>query len=439
MKNIVYKKNSLYVQMALLLVTAAAIAGLHFIAADSVSEKLVDWYMVETDYARIQNFKAVENLQEYIREKKLNSRDRAELNEWVKKQWFLNLVVYKNGIQVFDSRYPDLPIWEEEIRFTDYEWSNYSTVEFADGMAEIQLNGAYGYQVYNTVKIIELGISFLIFFVIVLAGIRKKMNYIQKLSDEVEVLEGGGLQHSITVSGNDELSELARGLESMRRSFLSSQEKEELMLRENQRVITEMSHDLRTPVTSIILYAEILKDGKCKDERKQKTYLEKIHQKALLIKERSDRLLGYSLTVGSKEEFVMECDTFSDVFFDLLSETCGYLGQNGFKVDLRMNWADLKIMYNSDHIVRVLDNITSNIIKYADNSYPIVISQTEDDTTVGISFQNWIIRQETAQEGFKVGVQSIHSLMKDMRGYCHCDQGVNIYSIEISFPVIKKL
>ena len=426
-------------QMALLLVAATAIAVLHFIAVDSVSEELVDWYMVKTDYARTQNHKAIENLQEYITDRGLNSRDSAELNEWVKKQWFLSLVVYKNGIQVFDSRYPDQEIWEEEISFTDYEWSNYSEVEFADGVAEIQVNGAYGYQVYNAVRIIELGISFLIFLLIVLAGIRKKMSYIQKLSDEVEVLEGGGLQHPITIAGNDELSGLAKGLESMRLSFLTSQEKEEAMIRENQRVITEMSHDLRTPVTAIILYAEILKNGKCKDEGKKKTYLEKIHQKALLLKERSDRLLGYSLTVGNKEEFVMESGTFSEVFFDPLSEACGYLDQNGFKVDLRISgWPNRKIMYNSDHVARVMDNIVSNIVKYADKRYPVVITQTEDDTTVGLSFQNWIIRQESSQEGFNVGVQSIQSLMKEMDGYCHYYQGQNIYSIEISFPVIQR-
>lgn len=426
-------------QMALLLVAATAIAVLHFIAVDSVSEELVDWYMVKTDYARTQNHKAIENLQEYITDRGLNSRDSAELNEWVKKQWFLSLVVYKNGIQVFDSRYPDQEIWEEEISFTDYEWSNYSEVEFADGVAEIQVNGAYGYQVYNAVRIIELGISFLIFLLIVLAGIRKKMSYIQKLSDEVEVLEGGGLQHPITIAGNDELSGLAKGLESMRLSFLTSQEKEEAMIRENQRVITEMSHDLRTPVTAIILYAEILKNGKCKDEGKKKTYLEKIHQKALLLKERSDRLLGYSLTVGNKEEFVMESGTFSEVFFDPLSEACGYLDQNGFKVDLRISgWPNRKIMYNSDHVARVMDNIVSNIVKYADKRYPVVISQTEDDTTVGLSFQNWIIRQESSQEGFNVGIQSIQSLMKEMDGYCHYYQGQNIYSIEISFPVIQR-
>ena len=174
------------------------------------------------------------------------------------------------------------------------------------------------------------------------------------------------------------------------------------------------------------------------DEGKQKTYLEKIHQKALLIKERSDRLLGYSLTACSKEELIMESDTFSEVFFDPLSEACGYLDQNGFKVDLRISWPNQKIMYNSDHIARVMDNIVSNIVKYADKRYPVVISQTEDEMTEGLSFQNWTTRPESSQEGFNVGVQSIRSLMKEMEGYCHYYQGMNIYSIEISFPVIQE-
>ena len=134
----------------------------------------------------------------------------------------------------------------------------------------------------------------------------------------------------------------------------------------------------------------------------------------------------------------MESDTFSEVFFDPLSEACGYLEQNGFKVDLRISyWPNRKIKYNSDHVARVMDNIVSNIVKYADKRYPVVISQTEGDITVGLSFQNWIIRQESSQEGFNVGVQSIQSLMKEMDGYCHYYQGQNIYSIEISFPVIQ--
>ena len=101
-------------QAALLLITAVMIAGIHFLAADSMSERLVEWYIARTDYFSVQNQKAVAALQEYINSERLCSRDAEALDRWVKKQRLLDLTIYKNGILVFDSRYPDQAVWEEE-------------------------------------------------------------------------------------------------------------------------------------------------------------------------------------------------------------------------------------------------------------------------------------------------------------------------------------
>lgn len=425
-------------QTALLLITAAMVAGIHFLAADSMSERLVEWYIARSDYFRIQNQKAVAALQEYINSERLCSRDAEALDRWVKKQRLLDLTIYKNGILVFDSRYPDQAVWEEEIGLFDYDWINYNAVEFVDGTAEIQVSGAFRYQVYSTIRVIILSTSFLVFLLIILLGIRKKIVYIRELSDEVEVLEGGGLHQPITVRGSDELSALAEGLETMRTSFLESQKKEEWVVRENRRIITEMSHDLRTPCTSIILYAEILLNGKCEDERQQKKYLEKILLKAYQIKERSDRLLGFSISRENRKAQVLEKGAFSEVFYDLLSEMCAYLEQNGFTVEMNTLLPEVGIAYNMDHVVRIMDNITSNIVKYADPEYPVMITLTggdnkELDNTVGLRFRNRIARPETAPEGFNVGVQSVSSLMKEMGGSCRFEQNGDAYCIEILF------
>ena len=204
MKRLIHRRDSIYVQTALLLITAAMVAGIHFLAADSMSERLVEWYIARSDYFRIQNQKAVAALQEYINSERLCSRDAEALDRWVKKQRLLDLTIYKNGILVFDSRYPDQAVWEEEIGLFDYDWINYNAVEFVDGTAEIQVSGAFRYQVYSTIRVIILSTSFLVFLLIILLGIRKKIVYIRKLSDEVEVLEGGGLHQPITVRGSDE-------------------------------------------------------------------------------------------------------------------------------------------------------------------------------------------------------------------------------------------
>ena len=124
------------------------------------------------------------------------------------------------------------------------------------------------------------------------------MAYILQLKDEIEILEGGSLDYPITVKGKDELAALAKGLDNMRKSFAGLIDQEGKMVQENQRIITEMSHDLRTPVTSIILYTEILKKGTYKDQEQQREYIEKIGQKAQRMKQLTDNLFEYSL-IGS--------------------------------------------------------------------------------------------------------------------------------------------
>lgn len=106
------------------------------------------------------------------------------------------------------------------------------------------------------------------------------MKYISKLSDEIAILEGGSLDYKITIKGKDELAALAEGLENMRISFCNMIEQEAEITSENNRIITEMSHDLRTPVTSMMLYTEILKKGRYKNEQQLLECLDKIDRKA---------------------------------------------------------------------------------------------------------------------------------------------------------------
>ena len=185
-------------KMLLLLVAGAVIALAAFFAMDNMSEYLTEQYYKKSNYATIRNQQVVEELQTYITSEKVSSRDTEKLSQWVQKQKLVSVMIYKDGIQVFDSNYPDEEIWDEEIDLEYYDWVSYDTVVFTDGTAKISVTGAYQYQVYSYIRLIEMGISFCVFLIIVLAGIRKKMTYIRLLIDEEEVLEGGGLDHPIT-------------------------------------------------------------------------------------------------------------------------------------------------------------------------------------------------------------------------------------------------
>ncbi len=432
------RRNSIYTQLLRLLIMGAFAAVILFSALDFAGEYLVDIYLEKTDYIEKKNLQYIHKLQEYVNKESISTRDTEKLNDWVKKQQLLFIQIYKDEIQVFDSEYPEQEIWEEEITAGNYAWENYYMVDFTDGTAEVTITGAYIYQLYNYVVIGELTISFVFFLVFVLLGIRRKIAYIRKLSDEIELLEGGSLEYKITVKGKDELTALAEGLDSMRLSFGNLIRQESEMVQENQRIVTEMSHDLRTPITSIMLYTEILKKGKYENEEQLQEYLDKIEQQARRMKQLSDHLFEYSLTAGGKEVELEEAEQYEVLFYDLFSDTCNYLKKKGFQVVFHVKWVNCLLKISTDYVMRILDNVTSNIVKYADPSVPVEIFSVEEGRMAGFSFENKIRELEEKEESTEIGIQNMKNMMQKMGGKCTTEIKGERFRLTLLFPRVKQ-
>lgn len=432
------KRNSIYTQLLRLLIVSAFVALGMFCVLDVAGQYITECYLQETDFIEKKNRGYVEKLQEYVEQNELSTKDTSKLNAWVKKQKLLFIRVYKDEILVFNSEYPEQEIWEEEITAENYAWESYYKVEFSDGKAEVIIIGAYIYQFYNYVMIGEMILSFILFLLLVVLGIRRKMDYIRILCNEIEILEGGSLNYKITVKGKDELSELAEGLDSMRLSFESLIRQEAEMVRENQKIVTEMSHDLRTPITSIMLYTEILKNGKYKSDVQLKEYLDKIDLKAHRMKQLTDHLFEYSLIAGEREIELEEAEQFEVLFYDLFSETCSFLEQKGFQIIFHVKWVNCIVQISTDYVMRILDNVTSNIMKYADPSAPVEISSVEEGHMVGFLFKNKIQRSERKLESTGIGIQNIKNMMQKMGGRAVVEEEGAQFRLELLFPYLEK-
>lgn len=432
------RRNSIYTQLLRLLIMGAFAAVILFSALDFAGEYLVSIYLEKTDYIEKKNLQYIHKLQKYVDQEGISTRDTEKLNDWVKKQQLLFIQIYKDEIQVFDSEYPEQEIWEEEITAGNYSWENYYMVDFTDGTAEVSITGAYTYQLYNYMVIGELTLSFVFFLVFVLLGIRRKIAYIRKLSDEIELLEGGSLEYKITVKGKDELAALAEGLDSMRLSFGNLIRQEAEMVQENQRIVTEMSHDLRTPITSIMLYTEILKKGKYEKEEQLQEYLDKIEQQARRMKQLSDHLFEYSLTAGGKEIELEEAEQYEVLFYDLFSDTCNYLKKKGFQVVFHVKWVNCLLKISTDYVMRILDNVTSNIVKYADPSVPVEIFSVEEGRMAGFSFENKIRELEEKEESTEIGIQNMKNMMQKMGGKCTTEIKGERFRLTLLFPRVKQ-
>lgn len=434
----VTKRNSLYFQLMILLVISGAVALAVFYGLNTVGENVVYYYYNHSNYSAKREKNYVAELQNYVSSNELKSSDTDELSLWVtEKAVIISLWLYKDNALIFDSDYPDNATYSSEPAYLDENnGSRFYTIEFADGEVEAGISGVFDYQLYNYASFGEMLLAFSIFILMVLIGIRKKMEYIRKLSKEIQILEGGNLEYKITVTGKDELAALAGGLNCMRESFRRQTIQEAEIVRENQKIVTQMSHDIRTPLTSIMLYTELLKKGTYKNEEQFREYIEKIERKTRRMKQLADNLFEYSLVSSDQEIELEEAEIEKILFYDLFSETTSYLEQQGYQVDFLVKWNEVRLKINTDYISRILDNVTSNIQKYADKSCPVTIGSVKNGNMEGFYFENRtaVLTDETESTG--VGIQSIKNMMAKMGGRCITGMENGVFRLTLYFPCV---
>nr|WP_294678687.1 HAMP domain-containing sensor histidine kinase [uncultured Blautia sp.] len=432
-----FRRCSLYLKLVFLLLVAMICALLAFTGMDHIGELMIVRKCYESsEYDKKKDAQYVKKLQAYITENQVSTDNLDKVREWVRHNSIVTIRIYYDDILIYDSEYSDEELREENISADFYDWNDYYDLQFVNGTGKVSIYGAYDIQIENYVLMGSLICGFVVFIFVVLLGVRRKISYIVKLKDEIEILEGGKLEYRLTVKGNDELGELAEGLDAMRRSFKDHVEQEAEIVQENQHVITEMSHDLRTPITSIMLYTEILKKGAYEDNAQLQDYLDRIDGKSRRLKQLIDNLFEYSLVTGKKEVSLEEPESSSVVFYDIVSETCSYLGQRGFELEFQGDWTERKIRFSSDYITRILDNIISNIIKYADPEKPIQICMDQTDKELTLAVANKVRMPDEKTESTGIGLQSIRNMMKQMNGRCSVEQDKENFSIVLIFPFV---
>ena len=438
--------HSLYFKLAGLLLAAVAVSGLFFVVINYAGEQMITKIFSDSSHIEKLSEAYIQDLQDYIDETKAASNDSEKLTEWVRKRKIVSIQVYKDEILTYDSNYPDAAVEDAEAEGAYYEWEYYYTAEFADGTADVFLYGFFSYPLYSYAMTAEILLAVILLVAIVILGIRRPVKYIGRLKDECEILGNGNLDYQVTVQGRDELALLAQGLDNMRMALRESNEKEAELTAANRRMITEMSHDLRTPLTSLLIYTEILGKKAAKDPRQAMEYVRKIEKKARQIKRLSDNIFEYALITEETKAELGEPQTLRELFYDPLSEMTAYLGERGYTVELQPDTGSgserRQIRVNEEYINRIMDNIVSNIEKYADKSMPVRIETIYTEEYGGLAFRNGIScstedRRKT-EGSTNIGLHNVEKMMKKMNGYFRVKQTENIFEITLIFPWVKE-
>lgn len=428
------KPSGLTARFGALLVLAGAVSVLLFGCLHVGGGVLLERYFEDSGFQARLTEKRVLDLQDYVSANGLSVRDASRLTRWVKKQPLILLEVYRSNVLLYSSSAPEE--WEENEEAPSYDWNSYYEIDFADGPAEVVLyaNDAFRWSSYLTTG--ALFLSCLLFLLIFLRGCRKIVTYICQLSREIQAMEGGDLDVPITVRGDHELTRLAKSLDAMRQAFKEQREREAAVFRANQTLITEMSHDLRTPLTALQIYTDILR-FRTYDPGQLGEYLEKIDAKAAQIKQLSENIFEYSLI--SREQTV-QLDSpapFRNVFHDVLSEMAAYLGQRGFSFRLELDWPEARIAVHPPYVKRLLDNLTSNLLKYADPAVPILMEAGEAEDEPWLALQNAVRPDGAGQESTQIGLANMRTMMEKMGGCCQVFHTTSSFRVELRFPRVE--
>ena len=238
----------------------------------------------------------------------------------------------------------------------------------------------------------------------------------------------------MAAKGRDELSELSRSIEEMRLAVLEQMERENAAIRANSRLITSLSHDLRTPLTKLMGYLEILRLGKAKDEGERAEYLRRAWDKAQQMRALSDEMFRH-FQVGEPpppEEGRERVD--GAVFLgQLLAEQCFDLADGGFSAQPPVVEGSYCLDLRTEDICRVFDNLFTNLKKYADPAGPIQISVWEEGELVAVGLENRAGPVSRA-DSRGIGVPTMRALLARNGGRMEIERQGEIYRTTVYLP-----
>ena len=214
------------------------------------------------------------------------------------------------------------------------------------------------------------------------------MKYLQYISDGLKVIAKGDLNHRIEVKGQDELKNLAENINFMATEIERNLEAERRAEITKNELITNVSHDLRTPLTSIMGYIGLVRDGKYKDTSQLNEYLNIAFNKSERLKILIEDLFEYTKLTNAGMTLNKEQVNINEFMSQLIEEFMPLFDKSNKSIE--MDFVKQKVLVNVDtvKILRVFENLLTNAIKYSDENSTIKVSTSLIGAKVLITISN---------------------------------------------------
>lgn len=274
------------------------------------------------------------------------------------------------------------------------------------------------------------GIIFCICFAILfLVSVGGHISYIRKITAGIDVLKSDSEAFPVPVEGRNELADLANAINEMSQKRKQLREAELALTEEKDQLVRTLSHDIRTPLTSILSYTDYLLENCDLSPEVQKDHLLRIQKKSYQIRDLTDILLD-----GMQRNLV-HFDDAKLLFMQLFMEFQSELEDHYFVDPDISRCPTFSGCFDVQELQRIFDNLVSNIRKYADPEAPVELTLSLENDFLLILQQNKTLPTAPSSDGFGIGLNSIRRIAQLYHGQVAVAQDNQYFSISIRLPL----
>ncbi|MGG7178365.1 sensor histidine kinase [Clostridium paraputrificum] len=242
----------------------------------------------------------------------------------------------------------------------------------------VSINSAY--------MLFFLGVGTFIFVFLLL--VNKKVKYIKFLTKEVKVIKDNGFGKTIEVKGKDELADLCESINSMSLELREKIDNEKLIEKNKNELITNVSHDLRTPLTSIIGYIDLLKKNGFNDKDKFDNYIEVIDERTKSLNKLINELFEFTKLNSHDIKLNISNVEIGSLIEQLVGEYTPIFNKEGLEISTDIVDKDIFINVDIEKLVRALENLLTNAKKYSVKNTKVLVRLFEENDNIIISIAN---------------------------------------------------
>ena len=433
--------RTLDAKMMYMLLLSLLVAGAVFLTAYGLGTLLLDRIYMSPESVAARQAEIYSDFSRYVKANHVAGSDENAVANWPGNDEYTTILIYR------DEDLPTMGL-SPSMGGTAYsnanrlqyasEYGRLYSMRFADGIYHIAIGDSSRVREDTLNRILAVILGAVAFLAVMLWYVRRLTRRVIRLSREADVIGDGDLEAPITLQGVDELSQLAQEVDSMRHSVIARMSGERRAWEANSELITAISHDIRTPMTALIGYLDLLNEDGFQNPERGKRFANSAYQKAMELKDLTDELFRYFLVFGRAQVEMNKEELDGRLLLEqLLGEAQFDLSDAGFIIQRQDFEGECSICADPLYLKRVLDNLVSNLKKYADKSQPVVFLTQLQEGVLFVCLSNTVRRDLNLVESTKIGLRTCEKIMQAMDGSFAVQKDDTHFAATFSLPVLK--